>query len=98
MPLMFTSERASNGSRQKPWPMMSGGVGTSSSSSTGKPALTKMMLPGSLMLLVEPNPMVPPSSLASRYTQERIARLKGISSRSLAKKYWRKYSPWRSNR
>ena len=27
MPLMFTSERASNGSRQKPWPMTSGGVG-----------------------------------------------------------------------
>lgn len=40
----------------------------------------------------------PPSFLASRYTEPRVARLNGISSRSSAKKYWRKYSPGFSKR
>ena len=35
---------------------------------------------------------------ASRYTQPRVERLNGSSSRSFMKKYWRKYSPCRSSR
>jgi hypothetical protein len=42
---------------------------------------------------VEPKPITPPSFFESRYTQARVERLNGISSRSPAKKYWRKYSP-----
>jgi len=45
IPLTLTIERASKGCLQKPSPRMSEGVGSRSSSSTGKGWLTKMSAP-----------------------------------------------------
>ena len=55
-----------------------------SSAREGKGWGEKISVPGVVMLWVEPKGRVLSTFLAARYTQERWARLKGISSRSMA--------------
>ncbi len=66
---------------------------TLSSARLGKGQFTKNTVPGSVKTREEPNATVLSTFFAARYTQERSARLKGISSRSWAKKYCLKNSP-----
>ena len=66
---------------------------TASLPNVGNAVLTNSILPLGLKSRVEPKATVFSISLAARYTQERCARLKGISSRSMVKKYWRKKVP-----
>src|SRR5882757_8168740 len=66
MPLMLTTDLPRYGSLQKSSPIASGGVGRRSSSSTGYGWLTNRIEPGSLVLLVEPKPIMPPSAFARR--------------------------------
>jgi hypothetical protein len=53
----------------------------------------KITVPTGLRFLVDPNATVVSVLLAALCTQSRSARLNGISSLSIAKKYWRKNSP-----
>ena len=62
-------------------------------SSVGNGQLANITLLAADRLLVDPKAMVLSVFLAARLTHVRSARLKGISSRSMAKKYWRKNSP-----
>jgi len=61
-------------------------------------ALAKIGEPTAVMFCVEPKATVLSSPAEDRSTQSRCARLNGISSRSMAKKYCRKNSPRLENR
>jgi hypothetical protein len=75
-----------------------GRVSDASSSSVGKGQLAKITVPTGLRFLVDPNATVVSVLLAALCTQSRSARLNGISSLSIAKKYWRKNSPTKHDR
>jgi uncharacterized integral membrane protein len=62
-----------------------------SSSSVGKGQLAKITVPTGLRFLVDPNATVVSVLLAALCTQSRSARLNGISSLSIAKKYLSSY-------
>ena len=73
--------------------MRIGSVAAASRSSTGNMSLANSAVPGIDRFRVEPNATVLPRPLPVRWIHLRWARLNGISSRSMAKKYWRKNSP-----